>query len=53
MNGILSLPEKKLDPKIKKNIIRINRTQILRIIHIAEKGEYYEEARNFKKMLKI
>lgn len=52
MNGILSLPKKNLDSEIKKNIIRINRTQLLRIIRIAERGEYYEDARNLKKMLK-
>jgi len=53
MNGILSLPEKNLDPIIKKNIIRINKPQILRIIRIAEKGGYYEDAKNLKKMLRF
>lgn len=53
INGILRLPEANLDSEIKKNIIRINRTQLLRIIRIAEAGEYYDDAKKLKEMLKI
>ncbi|MHA1986975.1 MAG: hypothetical protein ACW98D_10080, partial [Promethearchaeota archaeon] len=35
INGILRLPETNIDSEIKKNIIRINKTQLLRIIRIA------------------
>ncbi|MFW9875058.1 MAG: hypothetical protein ACFFG0_18290 [Candidatus Thorarchaeota archaeon] len=53
INGILRLPETNLDSEIKKNIIRINRTQLLRIVRIAEAGEYYDDAKKLKEMLKI
>lgn len=36
------LPKKNFKAEIKENLIKINREQILRIIHILEEGGYYE-----------
>lgn len=51
MNGILKFPDVNLDTEIKKHIIRINKNQLSRIIHITETGGYHEDARRFKEMI--